>query len=161
MVFLLPDGYFKGQQNLETSVSNDVNYSRALRIGFFQVLAMVPGVSRSAATIFGGLFQGLSPTTAAEFSFFLAVPTMFVATCKSLWDFTKHGDLVFSQSEISLLVLGNVVAFGVAMVAIRSFIQFLTKYGFKWFGWYRIVLGVLVLILWKMGYFEGVSVGDF
>ena len=68
---------------------------------------------------------------------------------------------MFSQSEISLLVLGNVVAFGVAMVAIRSFIQFLTKYGFKWFGWYRIVLGVLVLILWKMGYFEGVSVGDF
>jgi len=161
IVFLLLDGFFKRQQALETTVTDDVTYPKALRIGFFQVLAMVPGVSRSAATIFGGLSQGLSPTTAAEFSFFLAVPTMFAATCKSLWDFTKTGDVAFSQQEILLLVMGNVVAFLVAMVAIRSFIQFLTKHGFKWFGWYRIVLGVIVLILWRMGYFEGVSVGDF
>jgi len=157
----LLDKFFKRQRELETSVEKDITLPRALRIGFFQVISMVPGVSRSAATIFGGLAQGLSPTTAAEFSFFLAVPTMFAATCKSLWDFVKDEGGTFSSNEIMLLGVGNIVAFLVAMAAIRYFIHFLTKYGFKWFGWYRILMGIAILILWKMGYFDGVSVGDF
>ncbi|MFN0217036.1 MAG: undecaprenyl-diphosphate phosphatase [Saprospiraceae bacterium] len=161
LVFIFLDAFFKRQRLLETSVDQDVTISRALRIGFFQVISMVPGVSRSAATIFGGLVNGLSPTTAAEFSFFLAVPTMFAATCKSLWDFAKDEGGTFSGNELLLLGVGNVVAFLVAMAAIRYFIQFLTTHGFKWFGWYRIVVGVAILILWQMGYFEGVSVGDF
>lgn len=161
VIFILLDDFFKRQSQRETSVEQDVTLPKALKIGFFQVISMVPGVSRSAATIFGGLFNGLSPTTAAEFSFFLAVPTMFAATCKSLYDFVKDEGGSFSGNELMLLGVGNLVAFLVAMLAIRYFIQFLTKHGFKWFGWYRIIVGVLILILWKMGYFNGVNVGDF
>jgi undecaprenyl-diphosphatase len=161
IIFILLDGFFKRQSLRETSVEQDVTLPKALKIGFFQVISMVPGVSRSAATIFGGLFNGLSPTTAAEFSFFLAVPTMFAATCKSLWDFIKDDGGSFSSHDLMLLGVGNLVAFLVAMAAIRYFIQFLTKHGFKWFGYYRIVVGVAILILWNYGYFDGVSVGDF
>ena len=161
IIFILLDGFFKRQSLRETSVEQDVTLPKALKIGFFQVISMVPGVSRSAATIFGGLFNGLSPTTAAEFSFFLAVPTMFAATCKSLWDFIKDDGGSFSSHDLMLLGIGNLVAFLVAMAAIRYFIQFLTKHGFKWFGYYRIVVGVAILILWNLGYFDGVSVGDF
>jgi undecaprenyl-diphosphatase len=161
IVFVLLDEFFARRRKLETSVDQDVTYPKALRIGFFQVISMVPGVSRSAATIFGGLAQGLSPATAAEFSFFLAVPTMFAATCKSLYDFLKEGTGELSNQEMMLLGVGNVVAFLVAMAAIRYFIRFLTNHGFKWFGWYRIVVGVVLLILWQMGYFDEVNVGDF
>ncbi|MFZ4783820.1 MAG: undecaprenyl-diphosphate phosphatase [Armatimonadaceae bacterium] len=161
IIFILLDGFFKRQSLRETSVAQDVTLPKALKIGFFQVISMVPGVSRSAATIFGGLFNGLSPTTAAEFSFFLAVPTMFAATCKSLWDFIKDDGGSFSSHDLMLLGVGNLVAFLVAMAAIRYFIQFLTTHGFKWFGWYRIIVGIAILILWNLGYFDGVSVGDF
>lgn len=160
VLFLLLDAYFKRSNKKETTV-DDVTLPKALKIGLFQVIAMIPGVSRSAATIIGGLTQGLSPKTAAEFSFFLAVPTMFGATCKSLWDFVKEGGVAFSAQEITLLAVGNVVAFLVAMVAIKSFITYLTKHGFRMFGYYRIVAGMAILILWWMGYFEGVNVGDF
>jgi undecaprenyl-diphosphatase len=153
------DGYFARRSQRDSSV-DDISLPKALRIGFFQVISMVPGVSRSAATIIGGLTQGLSPTTAAEFSFFLAVPTMFAATCKSLWDYVDEGGR-FSNQELLLLAVGNVVAFVVAMLAIRSFVRFLTKNGFRVFGYYRIVAGVIILILWKLGYFDGVNVGDF
>ncbi|MBL7808908.1 MAG: undecaprenyl-diphosphate phosphatase [Saprospiraceae bacterium] len=161
VIFILLDDFFARRRQLETSVDQDVTLPRALRIGFFQVISMVPGVSRSAATIFGGLAQGLSPATAAEFSFFLAVPTMFAATCKSLYDFLKEGTGELSNQEMMLLGVGNLVAFLVAMAAIRYFIRFLTNHGFKWFGWYRIIVGIILLILWKMGYFDGVNVGDF
>lgn len=161
VIFIWLDGFFKSRQSRVTSVENDVTYSKALSIGMFQVLAMVPGVSRSAATIFGGLSQGLSPTTAAEFSFFLAVPTMFAATCKSLYDFLKKEGGSFSDQDLMLLGVGNLVAFLVAFAAIRYFIRFLTRHGFKWFGWYRIGLGLIILILWKTGFFEGISVGNF
>ena len=161
IIFILLDGFFKRQSLRETSVEQDISLSKALKIGFFQVISMMPGVSRSAATIFGGLFNGLSPTTAAEFSFFLAVPTMFAATCKSLWDFIKDDGGSFSSHDLMLLGVGNLVAFLVAMAAIRYLIQFLTTHGFKWFGWYRIIVGIAILILWNLGYFDGVSVGDF
>ena len=160
IVFLFLDGFFERQSSRETDVS-DITLPKALKIGMFQVIAMVPGVSRSASTIIGGLTQGLSPKTAAEFSFFLAVPTMFAATCKSLWDYFKDEGGHFTSDEIILLAVGNVVAFVVALIAIKAFIQFLTKNGFKLFGYYRIVIGLIILILWAAGYFEGVDVGAF
>ncbi len=160
IVFLFLDGFFERRSKNETDIS-DVTLPRAFKIGMFQVIAMVPGVSRSAATIIGGLTQQLSPKTAAEFSFFLAVPTMFAATCKSLWDYFKDEGGQFSQNDLVLLAVGNVLAFIVAMVAIKGFIRFLTNNGFKIFGYYRIVVGLIILILWAMGYFEGVDVGSF
>ncbi len=159
IVFLLLDDYFKKRSQIESSV-DDIGWMKALKIGFFQVISMVPGVSRSAATIIGGLTQGLSPATAAEFSFFLAVPTMFAATCKSLWDYIDDGGS-FTGEQLTLLAVGNVVAFIVALLAIRTFIGYITKHGFKVFGYYRIIVGVIILILWKFGYFEGVNVGAF
>jgi undecaprenyl-diphosphatase len=160
VIFLFLDDYFEKRSRRNTEI-DDITLPKALKIGFFQVISMVPGVSRSAATIIGGLTQGLSPTTAAEFSFFLAVPTMFAATCKSLYDYVKDEGGTFTQEEVTLLLIGNVVAFLVAMVAIRSFIRFLTKHGFKVFGYYRIAVGAIILVLWALGYFEGVNVGNF
>ena len=160
VVFLFLDGYFKKRSLVETTV-DDLSTSGALKIGLFQVISMIPGISRSAATIIGGLTQGLSPTTAAEFSFFLAVPTMFAATCKSLWDFIHDEGESFSQQELTLLGIGNVVAFIVAFLAIRTFIRFLTTHGFKVFGYYRIIVGILILVFWAMGYFQEVQVGNF
>lgn len=128
-----------------------ITYPKALTIGLWQVLAMVPGVSRSAASIIGGMQQGLTRKLAAEFSFFLAVPTMFAATAKKLWDWYKDNGH-FSSDEIKLLAVGNIVAFVVAMVAIKFFISYLQKYGFKAFGWYRIVAGTLLLVLILSGH---------
>lgn len=137
---------------LKTSEEPAKNMSsvKAFIIGCFQVLAMVPGVSRSAATIIGGLTQGFGRKQAAEFSFFLAVPTMFGATAKSTWDLWGEHPELFNTSNLTLLLVGNIVAFVVAALAIRIFIQYLTKYGFYWFGWYRIAVGSLV-IYYSMG----------
>ena len=144
--FLFIDRIFK----TEHLKDQEVTYPKAFKIGFFQVIAMVPGVSRSAATIIGGLSQKLNKKTAAEFSFFLAVPTMFGATLLSMFNFYSDGGS-FGESEVTVLIVGNVVAFVVAMIAIRSFITFLTKHGFKVFGYYRIVLGSVLLILYYLG----------
>lgn len=124
--------------------TKDVTYGKALVIGFFQCLSMIPGTSRSASTIIGGMAQNLTRKSAAEFSFFLAVPTMFGATAKKIYDFYKAG-YVITDEEIKLLAIGNVVAFVVAMLAIRSFITFLQKRGFQLFGWYRIIIGLIIL----------------
>jgi undecaprenyl-diphosphatase len=134
-----------------TQTNDEVTYPKALKIGLFQVIAMIPGVSRSAATIIGGLQQKLSRKAAAEFSFFLAVPTMFAATAYKLFKYVKQGGS-FGSEEITLLAIGNIVAFVVAMIAIKAFISYLTKYGFKIFGWYRIIVGVIIVILYTMGY---------
>jgi undecaprenyl-diphosphatase len=120
---------------------------KALIIGFFQCLAMIPGVSRSAATIIGGMSQKLDRTTAAEFSFFLAVPTMFAASAYKL---LKSYQTITSEN-CGILLLGNAVAFVVAMLAIKSFIAYLTKHGFAVFGWYRIAIGLLIFILYACG----------
>jgi len=142
IVLLFVDKWF---QKNEEEGTEDVSYKTGFLIGCFQCIAMIPGVSRSAATIIGGLTQKLTRKAAAEFSFFLAVPTMFAATAKSLYD---EKDLILESSDkIPLLLLGNVVAFVVAMLAIKFFINILTKYGFKAFGYYRIALGTLLLIL--------------
>jgi undecaprenyl-diphosphatase len=131
-------------------VKEEASYSNAFVIGCFQVIAMIPGVSRSASTIIGGLSQKLTRKAAAEFSFFLAVPTMFAAMAWSMFKFFKNGG-TFGSAEITALAVGNVVAFIVALIAIRSFIAYLTKHGFKIFGYYRIILGAAILILYYMG----------
>jgi undecaprenyl-diphosphatase len=126
----------------------EITYKNGFIIGLFQCLAMIPGVSRSAASIIGGMALKYDRKTAAEFSFFLAVPTMFAAASYKLLKGYKE----ISMDDVGILIFGNVVAFLVALAAIKFFISFLTKYGFKVFGWYRILLGAGILILLAMGY---------
>ncbi len=161
VVLLFVDKWFQNA-NQQT-----VTYRNALVIGFFQCIAMIPGVSRSAASIIGGMTQGVNRKTAAEFSFFLAVPTMLAAgVYKFVTDLLqlKISDLlkfdtvkimnsldVLQPNDVKLLLVGNAVAFVVAMLAIQFFISFLTKYGFKLFGYYRIALGIVLLMLLAMG----------
>jgi undecaprenyl-diphosphatase len=144
--FLFVDKLFEKNEQADKSV----NYFTGIRIGIFQIIALVPGVSRSAATIIGGLSQGLNKKTAAEFSFFLAVPTMFAATLYKIYKYLDSGT-TFGAHEIGLLVIGNIVAFIVALIAIRSFITYLTKHGFKIFGYYRIAVGIIILTLLYSG----------
>ena len=148
IILLFVDKWFK---NGTIDDTNDITYSTAFKIGLFQCLSMIPGTSRSAATIIGGMSQKLNRKTAAEFSFFLAVPTMFGATAKKLYDFYKDG-YVINPEEIKLLIIGNVVAFIIALLAIRYFITFLQTRGFRLFGWYRIIVGGVLLILLLSGH---------
>lgn len=144
ILLLKVDDWFTKKEEIQTP--DKISYLQAFKIGLFQCLAMVPGVSRSGASIVGGMSQKLSRTTAAEFSFFLAVPTMLGATAKKCYDYYKDG-LVLSSDQINFLIIGNIVAFVVALIAIKSFIGFLTKHGFKMFGYYRIVAGIVLLAI--------------
>lgn len=144
--FLFMDKIFKD----DPQADQEITFPKAFKIGLFQVIAMVPGVSRSAATIIGGLSQKLTRKNAAEFSFFLAVPTMFAATALSVYKYYAHG-FPLSSAEINTLIIGNIVAFIVALIAIKSFISFLTMHGFKLFGYYRIVVGITILALYYFG----------
>lgn len=144
IVLLKVDDWFTNAEEVQTA--KEISYAQALKIGLFQCLAMVPGVSRSGASIVGGMSQKLSRTTAAEFSFFLAVPTMLGATLKKCYDYYQEG-LVLSDDQINFLIIGNSVAFIVALLAIKSFIGFLTKNGFKVFGYYRIIAGIVLLAI--------------
>ena len=125
-----------------------ISFGKAFIIGIWQCIAMIPGVSRSAASIIGGMQQRLTRNLAAEFSFFLAVPTMAAATgYKLLKTYNEHPEILNDKNNLFLLGLGNVVAFIVALLAIKFFISFLQRYGFKMFGWYRIIAGSILLIL--------------
>jgi len=132
----------------------DISYKSALMIGFWQCLAMMPGTSRSAASIIGGMQQKLTRKAAAEFSFFLAVPTMLAVTVYSIfvkdWNYKgveqKGFEMLMQGDNLMLFTVGNIVAFVVAVVAIKFFIGVLTKYGFKPWGWYRIIVGIVLLI---------------
>lgn len=148
IVLLFVDKWFK---NADQEDADDISYPTAFKIGLFQCIAMIPGVSRSAASIIGGMSQKLTRKAAAEFSFFLAVPTMFAATAKKLYDFYKDGHTI-SSDEINLLLIGNVVGFVVALIAIKSFIGYLSKNGFKVFGIYRIIVGGIIIVLLLSGY---------
>ena len=129
----------------------DISFTRAILIGVWHCLAMIPGISRSAASIIGGMQQKLTRHAAAEFSFFLAVPTMLAATGYKLYKYYKeYGG--FSSNEIQQLAIGNIVAFVVAMLAIKFFIGFLKKHGFRVWGYYRIVVGLALLVLILTGY---------
>ena len=132
--------------NQEKLVDKEPNNKSALIIGFYQCIAMIPGISRSAATIIGGMTQKLSRKAAAEFSFFLAVPTMFAATAYKMMKYVKSGGS-FGKNEIILFGIGNLVAFIVAIIAIKTFITFLQKNGFKVFGIYRIIVGIAILYI--------------
>lgn len=140
IVLLKVDEWFNHSEDTK------ITYLTALKIGFYQCLAMVPGVSRSGASIVGGMSQKLTRTSAAEFSFFLAVPTMFGATAKKCYDYYKDG-FVLTNDQFNLLIIGNVIAFIVALLAIKSFIGFLSTKGFKVFGYYRIAAGIILLII--------------
>jgi len=143
VVLLFVDKWFKNPAK-----DQSISYPTALKIGLFQCIAMIPGVSRSAASIIGGMSQKLDRKTAAEFSFFLAVPTMFAASGYKLLQNYK----TITSDNIDTLLIGNVVAFIVAMIAIKSFITFLTRNGFKIFGYYRIVVGLIILAMLAMGH---------
>lgn len=135
------------------SEKTELTEKRAFFIGLFQCISMIPGVSRSMATIVGGMAQKLTRKAAAEFSFFLAVPTMLAATLfKMLKIFTEEDGAQILKDNLDTLLIGNVVAFIVAMLAIKFFINFVTKYGFKAFGWYRIIVGGVILIMLLTGH---------
>lgn len=145
IVLLFVDKWFqKPTIDKEENITN----KKAFIVGLYQVLSIIfPGLSRSAATIIGGMQQQLSRRLAAEFSFFLAVPTMLAATVKSLYDMYKEKPEVLNTDNLSTLLLGCGIAFIVAILAIRFFIGFLQKHGFRLFGWYRIIVGLALLIL--------------
>ncbi len=133
--------------------SEDTKFTekRAFMVGLYQCISMIPGVSRSMATIVGGMSQRMTRKAAAEFSFFLAVPTMFAATVYKMYKLFKEGGTEIIMDNMMPLIVGNVVAFIVAMLAIKFFISYVTKYGFKAFGWYRIIVGGLILVWLLMG----------
>ena len=133
----------------EITDEGEISYTKALTIGCFQVLSiLLPGLSRSAATIVGGMSQKLTRSVAAEFSFFLAVPTMFAASVKALWDLHKeHPAVLTDTSNLGTLAIGSVIAYVIALLSIKFFIGYLQKHGFKVFGIYRIILGSIVLLL--------------
>lgn len=130
------------------SEDTKLTYRRALMIGLVQCFSMIPGVSRSMATIVGGMSQRLTRKAAAEFSFFLAVPTMFGATCLEMYKLITHeeGSVLLQGDNLQMLIVGSVVAFIVAILAIKFFIDYVTKYGFAAFGWYRIIVGLIIII---------------
>ena len=135
------------------SEKTEMTEKRAFWVGMFQCISMIPGVSRSMATIVGGMAQKLTRKAAAEFSFFLAVPTMFAATMfKMLKLFSDETTAQVLKENIDILLIGNAVAFIVALLAIKFFINFVTKYGFKAFGWYRIVVGGVILVMLLTGH---------
>ncbi|WP_334124912.1 undecaprenyl-diphosphate phosphatase [Empedobacter brevis] len=152
IILLFVDKWFK---NPKIDDEKEITLKKAVIIGFWQCLAMMPGTSRSAASIIGGMTQGLTRKAAAEFSFFLAVPTMLAVTVYSIfvktWGETtgnpmKGYEMILQdQHHITLFIIGNVVAFIVALIAVKTFIAVLTKYGFKFWGWYRIIIGILLL----------------
>lgn len=130
---------------------NEVNEKRAFNIGLWQCLSVIPGTSRSMATIVGGMANGLTRKRAAEYSFFLAVPTMAGATLLDLLDILKEDATWVNTHDLLMLAVGCVVSFVVALLAMKWFVSFLTKYGFKVFGWYRIIIGIIIIVMLLSG----------
>ena len=145
VIFIIVENYNKRRKPICTSLE-DLSFATAFKIGIFQVLSVIPGTSRSGSTIIGGILAGTSRTVAAEFTFFLAIPVMFGA---SLLKLVKFG-FAFSSTELIILIVGVVVSFVVSILAIKFLMGYIKKHDFKVFGWYRIILGILVL-----GYFVG------
>ncbi len=134
------------------SEKTELTEKRAFMVGLFQCISMIPGVSRSMATIVGGMAQRMTRKAAAEFSFFLAVPTMFAATVYKVYKLFSDGGTSIIMDNMTTLIVGNIVAFIVALLAIKFFIAFVTKYGFKAFGWYRIIVGGIILLMLLTGH---------
>ena len=147
-ILIFIDNFF---QRPKVRVEKEITFKNAIIIGFFQCAALIPGVSRAAASIIGGMQQNLTRSLAAEFSFFLAVPTMAAATGYKLLEILNKDPEVFSTgNNLQVLIIGNIVAFVVAFFAMKFFVDFLKKHGFKYFGWYRIVIGLVFLLMIKM-----------
>jgi|ERR1035437_2063557 undecaprenyl-diphosphatase len=144
IILILIDKKVVGQQS-KTEALENISYKNAFFIGLCQSVSMIPGVSRAAATILGGIFNGFDKKQAIEFSFLLAVPTMFAATGYDLY----KTSIVFTGHEIFLLGLGLVIAFITAWIAVKVFVRIVQNYGFKYFGYYRIIIGILFLLLVK------------
>lgn len=140
IILLLLDKWSEEKKSVYKEIE-DISYLDALKIGLIQCVSMIPGVSRAAATIFGGIFSGFNRQQAAEFSFLLAIPTMFAA---SGYDLLKEKDNIH-KDDIAILLFGGAIAFIVAVIAVKAFVTFLNKNGFKYFGYYRIALGVIFL----------------
>lgn len=136
--------------NVRVTDVDDMTWKDALKIGFAQVVSMIPGTSRSGATIIGGLFIGLDRKVAAEFSFFLAVPTMFAAT---FYDLFKHRDLLGSE-DIPMFAVGFITAFFAAWIAVRTLVRYVSKHSFEIFAWYRIAFGGFILLSWQLGWID-------
>jgi undecaprenyl-diphosphatase len=150
IVLLFVDDYFK---NPTVEAEEKINFQKAFIIGMWQVIAMIPGVSRSAASIIGGMQQKLTRKLAAEFSFMLAVPTMLAATAyKLLKTYKANPDVIKDKHNLMMLGIGNLVAFVVALLAIKFFIGYLQKHGFKIFGYYRIIVAIILLLMMIAGY---------
>ena len=142
IVLLFIDKLFK----VDETQSQEMSYKQSFIVGCFQVLSILfPGLSRSAATIIGGMSQKLTKKTAAEFSFFLAVPTMLAASAKSTLDVYQESPEIFTTNNLYTLLIGGVVAFLVALISVKFFIGFIQKKGFALFGWYRIILGLAIM----------------
>ena len=142
IVLLFIDKLFK----VDETQSQEMSYKQSFIVGCFQVLSILfPGLSRSAATIIGGMSQKLTKKTAAEFSFFLAVPTMLAASAKSTLDVYQESPEIFNTNNLYTLLIGGVVAFLVALISVKFFIGFIQKKGFALFGWYRIILGLAIM----------------
>lgn len=150
VVLILIDKWLVGKES-EVKEVEDISYKNAFQIGFAQCVSMIPGVSRAAATIIGGVFNGLNKKQATEFSFLLAVPTMVAATGYDLLKTIKEGVVVIGAHEIKLLAIGLVVAFIFAIIAVKLFLKLIQNYGFKSFGYYRIVIGIAFLLWWYFG----------
>jgi undecaprenyl-diphosphatase len=150
IVLLFIDNAFK---NPVIHDEKEVSYSKGFIIGIWQCIAMIPGVSRSAASIIGGMQQKLTRSAAAEFSFFLAVPTMLAATVYKIYKYIKENGS-FTSDQVKILTIGNIVAFVVALIAIKFFITMLKKYGFRMWGIYRVIVGIALLIMLYTGYLK-------
>ena len=148
IVFIVLENKHIGKQT--TKSLDDITYKQALSVGLFQVLALIPGTSRSGSTIIGGLITGLKRSTAVDFTFIVAIPVMFGASSLKLLKYIKEYGLAFSSIELGILLVGCLVAFIVSMLVIKTLLNYIKKHDFKVFGWYRIVLGILLLIYFIM-----------
>lgn len=142
---------------IEAETVDDMNWQQALKVGCAQCLALIPGTSRSASTIIGGLFFGLSRKAATEFSFFLAMPTMVGAAVYSMY---KHRELFSNDADIPVFAIGFVTSFVFAMLAVRALLKFIANNSYAVFAWYRIVFGLLILATWQLGFVDWASVGE-
>ncbi len=150
VILILIDKWLVGKES-EVAEVEDLSYSHALKIGFAQCVSMIPGVSRAAATIVGGVFNGFNKKQATEFSFLLAVPTMVAATGYDILKTVQEGNVVIGNHEIKLLIIGSIVAFIFAWIAVKVFLKLVENYGFKHFGYYRIVIGIVFLTWYLLG----------
>lgn len=148
IIFIVLETLHVGKQ--KTKSLDDITYKQALSVGLFQVLALIPGTSRSGSTIIGGLITGLKRSTAVDFTFIVAIPVMFGASSLKLLKYIKDYGLAFSATEIGILLVGCIVAFVVSMLVIKTLLNYIKNHDFKIFGWYRIILGIIVFIYFVM-----------